>query len=181
MSEQDENSSIRMQDIGDQRKCTNCGKPFILHYHENEDYCYSHTNGDIFTVEVDEEEQEVMAMEGTILDLQKMVSDLEKANAAYVWKLLSLNGILLDAIDSIRLYGNTKFNYDLLDIWIIQAKSITLESEADMPDRRIAIAYVNNHGIWPEELTSGVMFYDGLRITVNDFADYRKLIGGKNE
>lgn len=31
--------------------CGGCGKKFSKHYHEDEDYCFSHTNGDIFTDE----------------------------------------------------------------------------------------------------------------------------------
>jgi len=29
--------------------CGNCGKPLSEHYHENEEYCFENTTGDIFT------------------------------------------------------------------------------------------------------------------------------------
>lgn len=38
-----------------------------------------------------------------------------------------------------------------------------------MIDSRLYSAVIANHGIWPSSLISGVMFYDGLRITVEDF------------
>jgi hypothetical protein len=31
--------------------CGNCGKSFADHYHEDEDYCFENTTGDIFTEE----------------------------------------------------------------------------------------------------------------------------------
>jgi hypothetical protein len=37
-------------------------------------------------------------------------------------------------------------------------------------DNRILQAYCHYHGSWPyDELPSGVMFYQGLRVTVEDF------------
>lgn len=31
--------------------CGNCGKPYSEHYHEDEVYCFSFTNGDLFSSE----------------------------------------------------------------------------------------------------------------------------------
>ncbi len=31
--------------------CGNCGKPLSVHFHEDAEYCYPNTNGDIFTSE----------------------------------------------------------------------------------------------------------------------------------
>lgn len=43
-------------------------------------------------------------------------------------------------------------------------------------------AYLKNYGSWPQELFTGVMFYKGERITVQDFDElYLKLLGGKND
>ena len=35
--------------------CGNCQKPLSKHFHETVEYCYSHTNGDIYTEEPDEQ------------------------------------------------------------------------------------------------------------------------------
>lgn len=39
--------------------CGNCNKPLSAHYHEDEEYCFSDTNGDIFT----DEPQDWMVMD----------------------------------------------------------------------------------------------------------------------
>lgn len=44
-------------------------------------------------------------------------------------------------------------------------------------DWRLGQAFEYYGGVWPIELFSGVMFWFGLRITVHDFSNYRKLIG----
>ena len=31
--------------------CGNCGQPLSKHYHEDDEYCYDNTNGDVFTDE----------------------------------------------------------------------------------------------------------------------------------
>lgn len=38
-----------------------------------------------------------------------------------------------------------------------------------MTDPRLYSAVIAHGGVWPSSLISGVMFYDGLRITVEDF------------
>ncbi len=46
----------------------------------------------------------------------------------------------------------------------------------DEIDSRIARAYLFFNGKWPKELTSGIMFFDGLRITLHDFVGYHFLV-----
>lgn len=43
-------------------------------------------------------------------------------------------------------------------------------------DWRLGLAFGLNDGEWPKELTSGVMFYDGLRITRKMFNKYAKAL-----
>lgn len=43
-------------------------------------------------------------------------------------------------------------------------------------DYRIALAYGLNDGVWPKELTSGVMFYEGLRITRRTWNAYKQAL-----
>ena len=42
---------------------------------------------------------------------------------------------------------------------------------------KIREAYYHHNGKWPIELTSGVMFWRGLRVTIKDFKEYREMIG----
>lgn len=46
-------------------------------------------------------------------------------------------------------------------------------------DTRLREFYFINLGIWPIELTSGVAFYFGLRITQKMFLEYSRLVGFK--
>ena len=46
-----------------------------------------------------------------------------------------------------------------------------------MNDNRLLRAYFDHDGVWPRELTSGIMFYEGLRITIEEFASCRTLCG----
>jgi len=41
-------------------------------------------------------------------------------------------------------------------------------------DNRLGSAYYANGGKWPESLVSGIMFYDGLRITREEFEQYER-------
>lgn len=43
-------------------------------------------------------------------------------------------------------------------------------------DYRLSLAVGVNNFKWPKELTSGVMFYDGLRITRKEFNAYIKAL-----
>jgi hypothetical protein len=38
-------------DIMKKHTCGNCGKQYSNHYHEDEIYCFEHTNGDVFSSE----------------------------------------------------------------------------------------------------------------------------------
>lgn len=46
--------------------------------------------------------------------------------------------------------------------------------EPERFDYRIALAFGLNNEKWPKELISGVMFFDGLRITRRQFNAYRR-------
>ena len=47
-----------------------------------------------------------------------------------------------------------------------------------MSDPRLAAAFSYYRGKWPQEMVSGVIFWDGMRITLDDFAAYRKKVNG---
>lgn len=82
MSDCDVDQAINV-DIGDYKICTNCGKQWNEHYHEDEDYCFSHTNGDIFTTDVDEEERESVMMISRIRDLEDALDTAIEALTEY--------------------------------------------------------------------------------------------------
>ena len=49
---------------------------------------------------------------------------------------------------------------------------------SEITDDRLAKAVAYHNGAWPEQLTSGVMFFDGLRITR---AEFERIAGGHHE
>ncbi len=51
-------------------------------------------------------------------------------------------------------------------------KSFKYNDEKPKKDARLRMAVINGDGKWPSQLSSsGVMFYDGLRITIEDFRE----------
>jgi len=52
---------------------------------------------------------------------------------------------------------------------------MTTDNHDQAIDPRIYSAVIANGGIWPAELGSGVMFYEGCRVTLRDFLN----AGGK--
>lgn len=42
------------------------------------------------------------------------------------------------------------------------------------PDYRLGLFYGTNDGKWPKKLTSGIAYYDGLRITKTMFNKYKR-------
>lgn len=52
-----------------------------------------------------------------------------------------------------------------------------MSSTPNQFDPRLIRAVNEHHGKWPAQLVSGVMFFDGLKITQVEFAAYAKAAG----
>jgi hypothetical protein len=44
-------------------------------------------------------------------------------------------------------------------------------------ERAVAEAFLDCNGVWPIQLTSGVLFWMGQKVTLRDFVDYRTRVG----
>ncbi len=78
----------------------------------------------------------------------------------------------MNAEEAIRIKEN------LLNV-IADIDSFLQKENKDFDDPRLKRAVDSCNGIWPDSLPSGIMFYDGLRITKQIFTRYVKEKGVK--